>query len=225
MRLTSDRDMAATRAQDFARLRYRYVRRVMPRPSSAASLLLDCGAGAGELSIEAREFGYEPVCVEIAPGSLRALRAEGFPVIQADLNAPLPFAHGTFDLVLLCEVIEHLPRAEVLLAEAARVLRPGGHCLATTPNIAYWEYRLRALLGYPPPVEGRHFRFFTRKHFLRRTREVGLRLVDRASHGPLTLLNLIIKLFGAQKLWVRIPAPLETFAAHTFVFLLEKPEA
>ncbi len=41
---------------------------------------------------------------------------------------------ATFDTVISCETIEHLPRPRLALAEFARVLRPGGRLLLTTPN-------------------------------------------------------------------------------------------
>jgi 2-polyprenyl-3-methyl-5-hydroxy-6-metoxy-1,4-benzoquinol methylase len=46
----------------------------------------------------------------------------------------LPLADGSFDCVLLSEVIEHLEAPKVSIREASRVLRPGGRLLVTTPN-------------------------------------------------------------------------------------------
>jgi SAM-dependent methyltransferase len=46
--------------------------------------------------------------------------------VQADLNAPLPLADGAFDRVLCHNVLEVLPDPDALVAEAIRVLRPGG---------------------------------------------------------------------------------------------------
>lgn len=48
---------------------------------------------------------------------------------------PLPIVDNYFDLVLCCEVIEHMERDPMyLLSEINRVLTPGGKCLLTTPN-------------------------------------------------------------------------------------------
>jgi SAM-dependent methyltransferase len=67
--------------------------------------------------------------------------------VWGDGNA-LPFATGSADCVLLSEVLEHVPRPENLLREAARVLRPGGRVLLTVPFMAplhqlpydYWRF-------------------------------------------------------------------------------------
>jgi 2-polyprenyl-3-methyl-5-hydroxy-6-metoxy-1,4-benzoquinol methylase len=54
--------------------------------------------------------------------------------IQADLNAPLPCADGSFDAIVSTEVIEHLENPRAVFREFSRVLRPGGQLLLTTPN-------------------------------------------------------------------------------------------
>jgi ubiquinone/menaquinone biosynthesis C-methylase UbiE len=46
----------------------------------------------------------------------------------------LPFAAAGFDLVILCDVIEHVKDPQAVLAEIARVLRPDGHFYASVPN-------------------------------------------------------------------------------------------
>jgi 2-polyprenyl-3-methyl-5-hydroxy-6-metoxy-1,4-benzoquinol methylase len=54
---------------------------------------------------------------------------------QADAQQ-LPFASGSFDVVVSCETIEHLPDPRASLAEMARVCRPSGRLYLTTPNYA-----------------------------------------------------------------------------------------
>jgi SAM-dependent methyltransferase len=63
-----------------------------------------------------------------------------------DLTRPLAFPDGQFDLVLATEVMEHLPTCIPLLAEIARILKPRGHFLFSTPNIHCLQSRLRFLL-------------------------------------------------------------------------------
>jgi SAM-dependent methyltransferase len=51
-------------------------------------------------------------------------------------GAPLPYADGSFDLVVAMEVIEHLTEPLPWLRELVRVARPGAELLLTTPNYA-----------------------------------------------------------------------------------------
>jgi len=54
-------------------------------------------------------------------------------VLQADCYQ-LPCAQAAFDVVLLADVIEHLPNPDACLQEACRTLTPGGRVLITTPQ-------------------------------------------------------------------------------------------
>ncbi len=78
---------------------------------------------------------------------------------------PLPFADGSFDCVVSFQVIEHIERDALFVAEARRVLRPGGMLILSTPNAPMsltrnpWHVReytacqLRELLGIFAEVE------------------------------------------------------------------------
>jgi len=61
---------------------------------------------------------------------------------------------ASFDTVISCETVEHLPRPAVAVAEFARVLRPGGRLLLTTPNYLGPMGLYRAFLR----MAGRSFR-------------------------------------------------------------------
>jgi len=64
-------------------------------------------------------------------------------------HEPLPFPDGHFNVVTFSEVVEHLPveRLNFVLSEIARVIRPGGVLLASSPNQVSLENRLRILRG------------------------------------------------------------------------------
>ena len=60
----------------------------------------------------------------------------------------LPYADGTFDVVMLCEVLEHFALdAHRALTEAKRVMKPEGHLVLTTPNVARLENVALILAG------------------------------------------------------------------------------
>lgn len=65
------------------------------------------------------------------------------------LRAPLPFPDDHFALVTFSEVLEHLPtgRVNFVLSEIARAIRPGGVLIASSPNQASLENRLRLIKG------------------------------------------------------------------------------
>src|SRR5262249_31358454 len=94
--------------------------------SSAGSLALDLSAGHGLSTRMLQARGWRVVATE------RTVSRPGW--VAADLISDLPFRSETFDLVLLLEVIEHLPDIPHSLREIARVLKPGGTAIVTTPN-------------------------------------------------------------------------------------------
>jgi len=105
----------------------------LSRHLPAEGLLLDLGAGTGHLSeaVMRRMPGRRCVAVDGAyapPARLAArMRRRDFQALSGD-GARLPFADGCFDAAWIGFVLHHMPEAsqERVLAEAARVLRPGG---------------------------------------------------------------------------------------------------
>ena len=64
---------------------------------------------------------------------------------------PFPYPDEHFSLVLCCELIEHLFEDPMhLMNEVNRILKPGGHLLLTTPNVAALRGISAILLGYHP---------------------------------------------------------------------------
>jgi SAM-dependent methyltransferase len=54
----------------------------------------------------------------------------------------LPFRDGAFATAIASEVLEHLPNAEVALAELWRILRPGGKLVGSVPSDSFvWKLR------------------------------------------------------------------------------------
>lgn len=110
--------------------------------------LLDAPAGDLWLARELAARGFEVHAVDLGPEAPGA--AEGIAYRSGDLNRGLPgFADAVFDYVASVEGMEHLENHSLLVREFARVLRPGGLLLLTTPNITSLRSRLKFLLfGY-----------------------------------------------------------------------------
>ncbi len=82
-------------------------------------------------------------------------RGRGLDIIRGDdLDKPFKIKSGSVDLVLALEIVEHLFDTDHFLAEINRVLKPGGHLILSTPNLASLTNRLRLLFGgYPQYLE------------------------------------------------------------------------
>ena len=117
-------------------------------PGALRVLDVGCSFGYGSAAVAAGDPGRVVVGVERDPGHL-ALAARHFPwitVLDADATA-LPFPSACADAVLLLDVLEHIARPERVLAEARRVLRPGGTIVVSVPHHGPLRW-LDALNGY-----------------------------------------------------------------------------
>jgi SAM-dependent methyltransferase len=121
----------------------------MLQPSmNGTTRVLILGAGQGALEHRLMENTYlrpENIkAADIRPHKYRG--PHGIECRECDLNGPVPFESASFDYVIATEVIEHLDNPHNLIAEAARVLKPHGRLLLTTPNAESFAQRLRFFL-------------------------------------------------------------------------------
>lgn len=97
---------------------------VPPAPRREA-VLVDLGCGAGLLAPHLEGKGYTHIGVDLSAASLRQAAAHGVFAVRADVRAvPLPDACA--DVVVAGEILEHVPDLPGAVAEACRLLRPGG---------------------------------------------------------------------------------------------------
>lgn len=100
--------------------------------SDADPLVLDAGCGAGRMSRYLVDRGCRVVGVDLSPGMVAMARRDHRELSFAVGSlADLPFPDGRFAGVLLWYSTIHTPPAGQgrIFAEAARMLRPGGHLL------------------------------------------------------------------------------------------------
>jgi SAM-dependent methyltransferase len=79
--------------------------------------------------------------------------------VRADIGR-MPFRDASFELIICCHVIEHLPGDAPALAEIARVLAPGGQALIMVPMLAGWESKPTLEFGAPQPRLSDHWRLY-----------------------------------------------------------------
>ena len=109
---------------------------------AAGTQVLDVASGPGQVSAAAAARGARPVGVELSAGMLAGARAAHpeLEFVEGDAEE-LPFADSAFDAVVGGFALNHLPSPERGVAEARRVLRPGGHAA-----FSVWDRPERARL-------------------------------------------------------------------------------
>ena len=133
--------------------------------------VLDIGCGSGVLLAKlAGHAGYR-AGVELSATAAAAAARVADQVVNLPVDGDLPFAPGSFDVVVCADVLEHLPDPAAALASVSTFCRPGGAVIISVPNIANWEARLRLLRGvwrYEPVgiFDTGHLRFLTRATLL-----------------------------------------------------------
>lgn len=99
--------------------------------------ILDVGCGIGTYVRQFRAFSDDVHGVDVDEERV-AKACETLPNIQVAPAEALPFESNSVDVVFLHEVIEHVGDDREAIAEASRVLRPGGHIVIYAPNRLYF---------------------------------------------------------------------------------------
>ena len=115
--------------------------------------VLDIAAAQGNFTLELAERGYRVTWNDLRGELVEYVRKkhEFGEVSYATGNVfDLDFGEK-FDCVLLCEVIEHVAHPDQFMTNIARLLKPGGIAVMTTPNGRYFKNRLPRFSDYPDP--------------------------------------------------------------------------
>ncbi len=119
---------------------------IVTRHVPGRARVLDLGAGKGAFSARLLKAGYDIHACDLYPDMFCCPDVE---CRRVDAEQPLPYEQDSFDAVVAIEVVEHLESHLGLFREVARLLKPGGKFLFTTPNIASLKSRISFLLtGY-----------------------------------------------------------------------------
>jgi ubiquinone/menaquinone biosynthesis C-methylase UbiE len=154
---------------------------IAPAPGSRA---LDVATGGGHTALRAARMGWRVTAGDLSPRMLESARKllgdEGLE-LETHLFAAedMPFPDGSFDLVTVRSAPHHFSSPAKFVAEAARVLRPGGHFLLIDgsvpdddPGTAEWLHQLEK---WRDPSHGR---FLSRAAWEGLVRDSGLSIVE-----------------------------------------------
>ncbi|MCX7882619.1 MAG: class I SAM-dependent methyltransferase [Brevinematales bacterium] len=133
-------------------------------------------------------------------------------VYQHDLDIlPLPLDSESIDIVVAADVIEHCKRDKEVTKELYRILKPGGICIISLPNIAQFPFRFQLLFGnfnYTPTgvLCEDHLHFYTLKTMRELLKRAGFHILKEEGSGTL---------YSFLPVW-------KTFLAPQIVFLCSK---
>ncbi len=183
----------------------------LPRPAR----ILEIGGGQVLLLCH-RLFGDKGKLADVSDEYADAVTRFGLEFTTCDLlYDDLPEDRGTYDLVVICEVIEHLPVPPYLILRKVRTwIRPGGYVLVTTPNLYRLRNAVRLALGMPLfcpffyPQRGRslgHPLEYSREHLRWQLEQAGFEVVRselaQLSNVGSTLATRFARMLMTPLLW------------------------
>ncbi len=174
---------------------YDYMLAAIERHVPQRGRLLEIGCGAGYLLARARDRGWQVTGLDAAPWVADAAAERGLSDVRIGTLAEAGLAESSFDVVVMAQVLEHVPRPREELLAVRRLLRDGGVFYANVPN-----YRtLPIMLGRDDFVLNApmaHVNYFTPATLSALCRRANLRVLAISSFGGLKWENL----FGRQYL-------------------------
>ncbi len=147
---------------------------LLARHTPPPGRLIEGGVGSARNLVEFRERGYDVAGLDIMPEAVAHARERGVDDVHPhDLTLPWPFPAASADVVVLLDVLEHLPDPVGTLRHIRNVLRPGGHAILTVPAHPWLYGDWDAALG--------HFRRYRPAELRSHVTEAGLK-VERLSY-------------------------------------------
>jgi 2-polyprenyl-3-methyl-5-hydroxy-6-metoxy-1,4-benzoquinol methylase len=101
--------------------------------------ILDIGSADGMMlsSIKNKYFNSNSIGFEYSFDLINAIKDNNIEKICGDAQA-LPFKHNSFDIVIACAIIEHIPNPNIFIENILHTLKKGGILIITTP-VPFWE--------------------------------------------------------------------------------------
>jgi 2-polyprenyl-3-methyl-5-hydroxy-6-metoxy-1,4-benzoquinol methylase len=102
--------------------------------------VLDVGCGSGDFLEKMQYLGWDAVGLETDPVLMKIAREKGIEVLEGDLLA-MDLPDGSFDVITMSHVIEHLPDPLEYLRKCRELLVKQGQLVLLTPNVSSFSHR------------------------------------------------------------------------------------
>lgn len=152
-------------------------------PLEKEVVIVDFGCGNGQIIREMKKINpqAEYIGLDISETALKSAAAVllDCQFYRIEDGGQLPLEDNSVDFVFSSEVIEHIYDTENAFSEIARILKPGGQLLLTTPYHGLIKNLLIALFAFDRHFDlvGPHIRFFTKKTLFNLLRKYGLSVI------------------------------------------------
>ena len=167
--------------------------------------VLDVGCASGYLAKRLIKKGCQIFGIEIDKQAAREAEKHCQKVINADVELidELSFPNKFFDVIIYSDILEHLKRPDLVLMKLKKYLADDGLVIASIPNIARIEFRLRLALGKFDYQESGilkkdHLRFFTLFSVKKMFQEAGFKITKIDYTGLGSRVRIFPRLFAFQ---------------------------
>jgi len=168
--------------------------------------LLDIGCATGFFIDEAAKRGWEVEGLDVSSFAVEYVKSElghsayNTSVLDADFLAP-----GSYSLITMWDVIEHVPDPKAHAERVAELLHSGGHFALITPDVGSWVARLtgKRWIGYKLSEE--HVYYFSVQTLTRMLNDAGFDVVSVRHEGKVVTMRLFLDRLSFYAPWLAKP--------------------
>ena len=181
---------------------------IIPKLITENSLLLDVGCNTGFLGKFLEKKGVISDGVDINDKALEKAKSYYKNIYKRDLyTGKLSINPKKYDFVVFSDLLEHIPRPDLLLVDTKKYLKPSGKIIASLPNVARFEIRLNILFGKFNYTNGGilgedHLRFFTKESAIKMFNHCGYEVIESIPTGLGHRFKLFTNLSAFQFIFV-----------------------
>lgn len=181
---------------------------IIPSLVTNKSVVLDVGCNTGFMARRLKEKKVTCDGIDINDDALAIAKQFCRKVYKRDLyKGILSIDPEKYDYIIFADLLEHVPRPDLILQDSQQYLKQNGKLLISMPNVARAEVRLSLLIGKFEYTNGGilsqdHLRFFTRKSATRMIEDCGYTVVQTIPTGLGHMINILPTLTAFQFIYV-----------------------
>ena len=114
--------------------------------------------------IDSYDLEINYVCIDISQYYVDLMKKEGINAYQGDIIKKTSFNDRTFDIIVMGEILEHIPDTYSALEECKRILKTDGIIIGSVPNVWNVGNMIRIFLRKDTDSSGEHIHYFDKYH-------------------------------------------------------------